>query len=361
MKVVLAAWLRYERREDELLGTNSMDCCGRNLECPKASLVAGYDHESVFDRCLCFRRELDDDDYVVDDHESECSTSHECDNDDVYFCVGDSEIKCRRNSMAMLSRPFETMLCGEFVEATSEKINFSLHCVSVEAMMGVEVFSRTKRLSQLPPKVIFEMLLFVDKFCCDELKYACHERLASLVLDMDDAMLLIEFGLEETMHLLVAACLQVFLRELPCSLQRWRVMRLFCSPEGRERLALVGHTSFALYYFLSQVAMEEEMRSNITVMLLERLGECAVEGWQKQLAYHQLGVVLLEREEYKDAQHWFEAAVEAGHVYSLVGVARAKYKRRHLYSAYMMMNSLIKDYKPVGWMYQERSLYCCTG
>ncbi|TKY65786.1 Ethylene-overproduction protein 1 [Spatholobus suberectus] len=364
-KVVLASWLRYERREDELVGSNSMDCCGRNVECPKASLVPGYDHESVFDRCSCSCREIVDD-YVVDQGR-QCSTSHECDDgggggggdgDDVYFCIGDSEIRCRRFSMAALSRPFETMLCGGFVESGREKINFSLNCVSVQAMMGVEVFSRTKRLSQFPANVIIEMLSFANKFCCEGMKRACDVHLASLVLDMDDAVLLIEYGLEETAHLLVAACLQVFLRELPGSMQHWSVMRLFCSPEGRDRLALAGHASFVLYYFLSQVAMEEEMGSNMTVMLLERLGECAAEGWQKQVAYHHLGFVMLERKEYKEAQNWFEAAVEAGHVYSLVGVARAKYKHGHIYSAYKIINSLIEDYKPVGWMYQERSLYC---
>ena len=100
------------------------------------------------------------------------------------------------------------------------------------------------------------------------------------------------------------------------------------------------------------------MKSNTTVMLLERLGECATESWQKQLAFHQLGAVMLERKEYKDAQHCFEAASEAGHIYSLVGVARAKYKRGHKYYAYKQMNSLISDYTPVGWMYQERALYC---
>ncbi|GAV73590.1 TPR_1 domain-containing protein/TPR_2 domain-containing protein [Cephalotus follicularis] len=136
------------------------------------------------------------------------------------------------------------------------------------------------------------------------------------------------------------------------------VMKVFCSSEARNRLALVGHSSFLLYYFLSQISMEEEMKSNTTVMLLERLGECASESWQKQLAFHQLGVVMLERKEYKDAQKWFEAAVEAGHIYSSVGVARAKFKRGHMYTAYKLLNSLISDYTPVGWMYQERSLYC---
>ncbi|WVY95091.1 hypothetical protein V8G54_034179, partial [Vigna mungo] len=47
------------------------------------------------------------------------------------------------------------------------------------------------------------------------MKHACDTHLAYLVLDMDDAVLLIEYGLEETAYLLVAACLQVFLRELP--------------------------------------------------------------------------------------------------------------------------------------------------
>lgn len=198
-----------------------------------------------------------------------------------------------------------------------------------------------------------------NKFCCEEMKSACDAHLASLICDMEDAMLLIEYGLEETAYLLVAACLQVFLRELPSSIHTPNVMRIFCSSEARERLAMAGHASFALYYFLSQIALDEDMKSNTTVMLLERLQECAVEGWQKQLASHQLGVVMLERKEYKDAQHWFEAAVEVGHVYSLVGIARAKFKRGHKYSAYKQMNSLISDYTPAGWMYQERSIYCC--
>ncbi|XP_004492482.1 ethylene-overproduction protein 1 isoform X2 [Cicer arietinum] len=360
-KVVLASWLRYERREDELVGSSSMDCCGRKLECPKASLVLGYDPESVFDRCLCFRKDtiiVDND----DDGECECSTSYEDEDvgsyNDMSFCIGDSEIRCSRYSMASLSRPFMAMLYGGFVESRKEKINFSLNGVSVEVMMAVEVFSRTKRLNQFPNSVVLEMLSFANRFCCVEMKSACDAHLASLVLDMDDSLLLIEYGLEETAYLLVAACLQVFLRELPGSMHRLSVMRLFCSVEGRDRLALVGHVSFSLYCFLSQVAMEEDMKSNTTVMILERLGECAASGWQKQLAYHQLGVVMLERNEYKDAQHWFEAAVKEGHIYSSVGVARAKYKRAHTYSAYKMINYLISAHKPVGWMYQERSLYC---
>ncbi|CAL5192358.1 unnamed protein product [Lathyrus oleraceus] len=361
-KVVLASWLRYERREDELVGSSAMDCCGRNLECPKASLVTGYDPESGFDHCLCYRKDV----IIVDNDECECSTSYgdedddsgDSDYNDMYFCIGESDIRCNRYAMASLSRPFMAMLYGGFVESRRERINFSLNSVNVEVMMAVEVFSRTKRLSQFPNNVVLEMLSFANRFCCVEMKSACDARLASLLFDMDDALLLIEYGLEENAYLLVAACLQVFLRELPSSMHRLSVLKLFCSVEGRDRLASIGHVSFSLYCFLSQVAMEEDVKSTTSVMLLERLGECAASGWQKQLAYHQLGVVMLERKEYKDAQHWFEAALKEGHIYSSVGVARAQYKRGHTYAAYKMINSLISDHKPVGWMYQERSLYC---
>ncbi|KAE9600858.1 hypothetical protein Lal_00011336 [Lupinus albus] len=352
VKVVVAAWLRYERREDELLGLSSMDCCGRNLECVKASLVAGYDPESVYDSCMCSRNSM-----VVDEVE-ECCTSLEDEDGDMSFCIGENEIRCRRFNMASLSRPFKTMLYGGFLESRREKINFSRNGFSVEVMRAADIFSRTKKLDQFEPNLVLELLLLANRFCCEEMKSACDAYLASLVCDLENAVLLVEYGLEERAYLLVAACLQVVLRELPGSMHCSGVMKLFCSPEGRDRLALSGHASFVLYYFLSQIAMEEEMRSNTTVMLLERLVECSAEGWEKQLAFHLLGVVMLERKEYKDAQHWFEAAVKAGHIYSSLGIARAKYKRGHTYSAYKLMNSLISDYKPVGWMYQERSLYC---
>ncbi|XVF08321.1 hypothetical protein REPUB_Repub06bG0216500 [Reevesia pubescens] len=355
-KIVLAAWLRYERREDELDGTYSMDCCERNIECPKATLVAGYNPESIYDPCICSRTprgEFEDDSSIGD---GECSTSD--DDGDMSFCIGDDEIRCIRSNIASLSIPFRTMLYGGFRESRRERINFTQNGISVEGMRAAEVYSRTKRLYSFDPRIILELLSFSNRFCCDNLKSACDAYLASLVNDMEDALLLIEHGLEENAHLLVAACLQVFLRELPNSMHSPNVMRFFCSLDARERLALVGHASFLLYYFLSQIAMEEDMKSNTTVTLLERLTECVTESWQKQLAYHQLGVVMFERKEYKDAQSWFEAALDAGHIYSSVGVARAKFKRGHKYSAYKLINSLISNYKPVGWMHQERSLYC---
>ena len=77
--------------------------------------------------------------------------------------------------------------------------------------------------------IVLELLSLANRFCCGEMKHACDVHLASLVSDMEDAMLLIEYGLEETAYLLVAACLQVFLRELPSSIHNPNVMRFFCS------------------------------------------------------------------------------------------------------------------------------------
>ena len=355
-KVVISAWLKYERREDELIGTSAMDCCGRNIECPKAALASGYNPESLFDPCVCSRppqEDVDDEGSVEDE---ECSTSVE--DGDMSFCIGDKEVRCFRYNIAGLSRPFNTMLYGSFVESRRERINFSQNGISADGMRAAEIFSRTKKIDSFDPPIVLELLSLANKFCCDEIKSACDVYLASLVSDIDSAVLFMEYGLEETAYLLVAACLQVFLRELPNSINNPNVVRFFCSSEARERLAMVGHASFVLYYFLSLIAMEDDMKSNTTVMLLERLWECGSSSWQKQLVNHLLGCVMLERNEYKDAQHWFQASVEAGHTYSLVGLARAKYRRGHKFSAYKQMNSLISEYTPVGWMYQERSLYC---
>ncbi|KAL0344433.1 UNVERIFIED_CONTAM: Ethylene-overproduction protein 1 [Sesamum radiatum] len=360
-KVVLSAWLRFERREDELFGVSAMNCSGWSMECPKSSLVSGYNPESESDICLCVRSSEEGVGVEPSVQGQECSTSisHGDDEDDDYdmlFCIGDDEVKCNRYKIASLSRPFKSMLYGCFMESRKERIYFTQNGISAKAMRAAEVFSRTKSVDSFDPNIVFELLILANRFCCDEMKSACDSYLASLVDDMDSAVLLVEYGLAETAYLLVAACLQVFLRELPNSMHNQNVMKLFCSSEAREKLASVGHASFLLYSFLSQIAMEEDMKSNTTVMLLERMAECATEDWQKQLALHQLGCVMLERKEYKDAQKWFESAVQRSCLF-LVGVARATNKRGHKYKAYKLMNSLVSEHTPSGWMYQERALY----
>lgn len=356
-KVVLSAWLRFERREDELVGVSAMDCGGYVVECPKAALVKGYDPNSVFNHCQCSCGPFD----VINNkpvfEENECCLSFDEEDNDVSFYIGEEEIKCVRYKMGTLSTPFKAMLYGGFKESRKGKIDFSQNGISVEGMRAVEVYSRTSRLDSLSPNIVLELLSFSNRFCCYELKSACDAHLASLVVTIDDALILIEYGLEETANLLVASCLQVLLRKLPSSLCRPKVMKFLCCSKTRGRFSVLGKASFLLYYFLSQVAMEESMVSKMTVKLLKRLGECATERWQKALAAHQLGCALLERREFIGALCCFEAAFEVGHVYSMAGVARAKHKLGQQYSAYKLMSTVISEYKPTGWMYQERSLY----
>ncbi|XP_061350011.1 ethylene-overproduction protein 1-like isoform X2 [Gastrolobium bilobum] len=348
-KVVLSAWLRFERRDDELVGVSSMDCGGYVLECPKKNLEHGFSPCLINDRCQC-QQEPNEETCT----ENVCLSDEES---DVLFCVGNEEISCVRCRIAALSDPFNVMLFGGFAESKMRKIDFSGNGICPKGMRAVEFYSRTKRLDLFSPVTVLELLSFANRFCCEEMKSACDAYLSSIVVNVEDALILIEYGLEERATLLVGSCLQLLLRELPNSLYNSKVAKIFCSSEAKERLAMVGYSSFLLYYFLTQVAMEESMLSITTMMLLERLGECAAERWEKALAFHQLGCVLLERKEYKEAQHCFEAAVKVGHVYSMAGVARTKYKQGQPYSAYKLISSLIFEYKPAGWMYQERALY----
>ncbi|KAE9606024.1 hypothetical protein Lal_00024640 [Lupinus albus] len=350
-KVVLSAWLRFERREDELEGVSSMECVGGCLlECPKVNLVHGFSLCSINDRCQCgqeTKQETNTESVCLPDEEEK----------DVCFCIGNEEINCVRWRIAALSDPFKAMLYGGFSESKMRKIDFTKSGVCPKGMRAVELYSRAKRLDLFTPMTILELLSFASRFCCEEMKSACDASLASIVGSVDDALILIEYGFEERAPILVASCLQVLLRELPETLYNSKVMKILCSSEANERLAMVGYDSFLLYYFLTQVAMEESMVSKTTTMLLERLRECANERWQTTLAYHQLGCVLLERKEYNDSQHCFEAAAEAGHVYSVAGVARTKHKQSQPCSAYKLISSLIFEHKPAGWMYQERALY----
>ncbi|KAL3530921.1 hypothetical protein ACH5RR_010243 [Cinchona calisaya] len=354
-KVVLSAWLRYERREDELVGSSALDCIGRNLECPKAALSKGYDPDSVFDHCQCFRTVNESSEVDISVEEEDYSNSEE--DGTVCFCIGDEEVHCSRGKIASLSSPLKAMLYGNFVESERDRIDFSLNGISGEGMRAVKFFSLYGSLDMCSPDIVLEMLSFANRFCCERMKSTCDIYLASLVSDLDEALVLIDYALEERADILVASCLQVLLRELPGYLYNSKIMNVFCSSEGKDRLAVVGHASFLLYYFLSEVAMEDNMTSNVTVMLLERLRECATERWQKALALHRLGCVLLERKEFKDAQSCFEVATWAGHVYSMAGVARSKFKQGQRFMAYELITSLISTYKSAGWMYQERSLY----
>ncbi|KAM7515506.1 hypothetical protein LguiA_005089 [Lonicera macranthoides] len=91
-KVVLSLWLRYKRKKDELLGTSSLDCVRRFLECLKVALIHGYDLYLiyVYDHCKCKETHIEKS--VVDNSiGDECYTSDEYDDGDFVFYIGDDK------------------------------------------------------------------------------------------------------------------------------------------------------------------------------------------------------------------------------------------------------------------------------
>ncbi|KAK8564697.1 hypothetical protein V6N13_019859 [Hibiscus sabdariffa] len=90
-KVVLSAWLRYEKREDELEGVSSMDCSSFILECPKATLESGCDSNSIYDHCKCYQEHTNSTDAQFSKGD-ELFTLEE--DSDVCFSVGNEEINC---------------------------------------------------------------------------------------------------------------------------------------------------------------------------------------------------------------------------------------------------------------------------
>ncbi|KAG6554555.1 hypothetical protein Mapa_003934 [Marchantia paleacea] len=351
-KLVLASWLKYEKRAEELHEGSPTLCTGRRLECPRSAMLPGFAPKLALEPCACEGPDADGA-LLVD----ECSTSGSIRND-VVFLIDNDRVYCNRQRIACLSGPFRAMLNGCFAESRANEIEFSDNGISPLGMRAVDEFSKLGRLGFLAPDLVLELLAFANRFCCEHLKDACDKRLAALVHSTQDAVTFLDYALEESAQVLVASCLQVFLRELPGSLHNPQIGTLLYRPEGRKRFQMVGHSSFALYSLLSQVAMEEDIKSDLSVVLLERAVECAVSSRQKALALHQLGCVTLSRKQYIEAQEFFTGAANEGHVYSRAGIARAKYKRGLRLAAFADASSILSTDKPAGWMYSERSLYC---
>ncbi|KAJ6938122.1 hypothetical protein NC651_004731 [Populus alba x Populus x berolinensis] len=162
-------------------------------------------------------------------------------------------------------------------------------------------------LNEVSPDILLEILIFANKFCCERLKDACDRKLASLVSSRDDAVQLMECALEENSPVLAASCLQVFLQELPD-----------CLNDDRSQRKLTGRSCWPFINWVCS-ALEEK---------------------------------------YDEAEHLFEAALNAGHIYSVSGLARLGNIRGHRLWAYDKLSSVISSVTPLGWMYQERSLYC---
>ncbi|KAF5930428.1 hypothetical protein HYC85_031301 [Camellia sinensis] len=217
-------------------------------------------------------------------------------------------------------------------ESLCEEIDLSKNSISASGMRVISEFSLTGSLNEVPPKLLLEILVFANKFCCERLKDTCDRKLASLVSSRQDAVELMEYALEENSPVLAASC------NID---QSW-----------------LGQHQFSLYCLLSEVAMNLDPRSDKTAIFLEKLMECAETNRQRLVVCHQLGCVRLMRKEYDEAEKLFEAALNEGHVYSVVGLVRLAYIKGNKLWSYEKLSSIISSGITLGWMYQERSLYC---
>ncbi|XP_052169875.1 ETO1-like protein 1 [Diospyros lotus] len=338
--IIFAAWLKYEKQGEELI-SDLLSSCGK---CAKE--FGPIDIASEFPADLSMSSIE-----VVAMKGNQLART-------VSFWIHNEKIECDRQNIAGLSEPFNAMLNGGFKESLCEDIDLSNNSISPAGMRVITEFSRTGCLKEVPTQLLLEILVFANKFCCEKLKDTCDRALASLVSSRQDAVELMEYALEENSPVLAASCLQVFLQELPDSLDDNLVVQLLCDVNRQHRSIMVGPASFSLYSLLSEVSMNLDPRSDETVLFLERLIESAETNQQRLVAYHQLGCVRLLRKEYDEAEQLFEAALNAGHVYSVVGLARLGSIKGHKLWSYEKLSSVISSsVAPLGWMYQERSLY----
>ncbi|ERN01519.1 ETO1-like protein 1 [Amborella trichopoda] len=344
-KIIFGAWMKYEKQGEELI-SDLLASCGTPIQ-----EFGPLDLSSEL-----FVDNTNQMDQKIETQIANCGVL----SDTVCFRIGDDKIVCDRKKIAKLSVPFHAMLCGCFVESRQEDIDLSENGISPVSMGAIKEFSQIGHLGDLPVNILLEILMFANKFCCEKLKATCDRKLASLVCNRQDAIDLMEYALEEGAPVLAASCLQVFLHELPECLSDGRVVRVFCNANARQRSIMVGRASFSLYCFLSEVAMNSDAQSDMAACFLERLVECACNSRQKQLALHQLGCVRLSRKEYDEAECLFEEAYKAGHVYAIAGLARVGLKKgeSNKLVSYEKIGSVIASCNPLGWMYQERSLYC---
>ncbi|KAL2556782.1 ETO1-like protein 1 [Forsythia ovata] len=338
-KLVFGAWLKYEKQGEII--SDLLSSCG---ECAKEFGIIDIASEFPTNENLIL-----------------CGTNMSNGNHFsriVSFIIGDEKISCDRQKIAGLSVPFHAMLNGCFMESFCEDIDLSENSISPSGMRLIGDFSTTGSLNEVHPNLLLEILVFANKFCCESLKDACDRKLASLVSSRQDAVELMECALEENSLVLAASCLQVFLHELSDSLNDSQVVELLRSADGQKRSIMVGPASFSLYSLLSEVAINDDPCSDKAVLFSKQLVDCAETSLQKMVAYHQLGCIRFLRKEYDEAEQLFKVALNEGHVYSVVGLARLNHIKGSKDWSYEKLSNVISSYTPLGWMYQERSLYC---
>ncbi|ESQ37935.1 hypothetical protein EUTSA_v10028410mg [Eutrema salsugineum] len=342
-KVIFGSWLRYEKQGEEVIA-DLLSSCGKYSE-----------EYAPLDIASCFP-------VMAASSSPEAAASvkvERCISKNVVFKIGEERIACDRKKISSLSAPFHAMLFGSFTESLLDEIDMSENHVSSSAMRVVRDFSAAGILSGVSKNLLLEVLVFANKFCCERLKDACDRELASLISSMDCAIELMDFALEESSPILAASCLQVFLYEMPESLTDDRVVEVLIRVNRSQVSTMAGKASFSLYSCLSEVSMRIDPRSDRTLGFLEKVVDFAENDRQRVLGFHRLGCTRLLRKEYREAEEAFETAFNLGHVYSATGLARIGYIQGHRLWAYEKLSSVISSVSPpLGWMYQERSLYC---
>ncbi|KAL1312169.1 hypothetical protein HN51_038775 [Arachis hypogaea] len=339
-KIIFGAWLKYEKQGEELIA-DLLSTCGK---CAKEFGPVDVASHLQFDRNVSSQE-------GILTNKSDVSQY-------VIFTIENEKIVCDRQKISELSVPFHAMLKGYFSESLSDTIDLSENNISISGMRAISYFSLAGSLPELPPNLLLEILVFANKYCCERLKDACDRRLASLVSSKEDAVELMEYALDENSVILAASCLQVLLRDLPNCLNDNRVVDIFIHANRQQLEVMVGPGLFALFCFLSEVSMNLNSSSDTTAHLLERLVDFSENDKQRLLAFHQLGCVRFLRKEYDEARGLFEGAVKVGHMYSIAGLARLDYLKGEKLLSYEKLSSVIASVTPLGWMYQERSLYC---
>ncbi|GJN24692.1 hypothetical protein PR202_gb12447 [Eleusine coracana subsp. coracana] len=269
-KVIFGAWLRYEKRGEEIISdvlASCKKCCREFGPLDVASEVPARNFEIV----------------------SSCEMGYSSRvSSTVTFQIRDGRVTCDRRNIASLSIPFCSMLNGPFTESQLELVDLSENGISLEGMRAVSFFSSSYSLGDLPLEILLEILVFANTFCCDRLKDACDRKLASFVSSRQDAVELMALAFEENAPVLAASCLQMLLQELPDC--------------------------------LSDETFEKGNNDN-------------------------------------EAEHHFEVAFSAGHVYSIAGIARVTGLKGKKGLAYEKLSSVMTSSVSLGWMYLERSLY----
>ncbi|KAM0998151.1 hypothetical protein ACFX2I_007939 [Malus domestica] len=340
-KLIFGAWLKYEKQGEEHISDLLASCDKCAQEFGPVDILTQLPTDATVSSTL-----------------ENVSMNGNGISRNVSFRIQDERVDCDRQKISSLSAPFHAMLNGCFSESFREDIDLSENNISASGMRTINEFSITGSLNEVPTHLLLEILAFANKFCCEKLKDACDRKLASLVSTREDAVELMEYALEENCPVLAASCLQVFLNNLPDCLNDDRVVDIFRHADRQQRSIMVGQASFSLYCLLSEVCMNLDPQSDKTACFLERLVEFSENDRQRMLAFHQLGCLRLLRKEYDEAKSLFEEALNAGHIYSVAGLARLSYIKGHKLWSYEKLSSVICAVTPLGWMYQERSLYC---